>query len=293
LLAALIFKEIRGIEYRTQLAQTLAEEKQWLPILGLKKPPAHDAFHDFIKRVGSERLHRIFLWLVEKIRTRYPRLARLLAIDSTVIKAYCSKHRRKKSDPDARWGRSFKDRKHPERVYGYKITVAVATNKELPVEYEITPAPESDQIIYPRILKKAKDAGNLFHYVTADAGFDRKMNIIYTMKLGGSPVIALNPRSAKDRTGRRATTRRADYILTVKRHSTKWKKIYAKRPAAERVFSRLEKTFGLERLRVRTMERVRCHFAICMISMLSLAVAATRSGLPELCRSLEPWRYKR
>jgi hypothetical protein len=65
-----------------------------------------------------------------------------------------------------------------------------------------------------------------------------------------------------------------------------WEKAYRRRTAAERVNSRLDCTFGLERHTIRGEQkmRVRCGLALCV--MLAMAVGRSKANQAEKMRSL-------
>jgi transposase len=118
------------------------------------------------------------------------------------------------------------------------------------------------------------------------ASYDSKRNILLSIKHHAIPIIALNPRRSKDK-----RKRRADYILPVKRNSSEWNRYYDMRPAVERVFSRLKEELELEELKLRRLERVEIHFALCVIAMMAIASTATITGFSQLALCIEPWRY--
>jgi len=63
------------------------------------------------------------------------------------------------------------------------------------------------------------------------------------------------------------------------------KRLYRRRPAMERVTSRLKGHFGLRQLRTRGLRNVFIHVLLCIIAMLINALSAIKHGLPEKIRS--------
>jgi transposase len=63
----------------------------------------------------------------------------------------------------------------------------------------------------------------------------------------------------------------------VPRHTKRWRELYRGRAAVEREFGRLKHQFGLTPLRVRSLERVRIHVDLVMLSRLSQALARARA----------------
>ena len=72
----------------------------------------------------------------------------------------------------------------------------------------------------------------------------------------------------------------------VARSSYKWKTLYKKRTAVERVNSRLDVSFGFENHTIRGQKKMSMRVSLAFIIMLSLAVGWTKEGRPDLIRSL-------
>jgi transposase len=91
MLKALLLKEIRQISSRRKLAGYLKSEEgiKWISILGFKKPPCHDAFSEFIKRLGVQTFDQIFRILIQKIKSMIHDFGNIIAIDSTSLKGLC------------------------------------------------------------------------------------------------------------------------------------------------------------------------------------------------------------
>lgn len=286
MLRALIFQKIRQIPSWRKLASILKYETTWLPVLGLLRAPCHDSFSEFTRRVGPERFHRVFRILQSQLAANYPDLGRRIAVDSTIVNAYSNVRKKPTSDPDARVGVPGQKLNKPLRVFGYKLQISCDADFELPLEYLVVSANESDSRLFPRILRRTKTSGNPTEVVIADAGYDSKNNIIQAIKHHAIPIIKLNPRRSRDR-----RKRRADYILPVKRNSAEWNRYYDMRVSVERVFSRLKEELGLNHLKLRRLERVEVHFALCLMAMIAIASTATATGFGQLALCIEPWRY--
>ena len=72
----------------------------------------------------------------------------------------------------------------------------------------------------------------------------------------------------------------------VARSTYKWKTLYKKRTAVERVNSRLDVSFGFENHTIRGNQKMSMRITLAFIIMLSLAVGWTKEGRPDLIRSL-------
>jgi hypothetical protein len=285
---ALLFQKMKQISSFRKLAKTLKHESIWLSALGFERAPCHDSFSEFTKRIGPERLRRIFLILQSQLRINCPGLGDRVAIDSTIVRGYTNPNRRKGtlSDPDAKWGVTGQKVNRPMHVFGYKLHVSCDADFGIPLDYQVTPANRSDSRLYYPTLIRTKTSGNRVSVAIADAGYDSKRNILLTLKHHAIPIIKLNPRRSKEK-----RKRRADYLLPVRRDSEEWNRYYNMRSSIERMFSRLKLELGLEHLRLRCLERVEVHFAICLIAMTAIASTAVATGQGQLALCIEPWRY--
>ena len=171
-------------------------------------------------------------------------------------------------------------------VLGYKLQISSDADSGIPLDYLVVPANRNDSRLYPEILLRTKSSGNRIDVVIADAGYDSKRNILLSIKHHAVPIIKLNPRRSKEK-----RKRRADYLLPVRRDSDEWNRHYEMRSSVERVFSRLKEELGLNHLKLRSLERVEVHFAICLITMTAIAAGATATGFSNLVLCIEPWRY--
>ena len=83
-------------------------------------------------------------------------------------------------------------------------------------------------------------------------------------------------------------------FVPVVRDSPKWKRLYARRSAVERVNSRLDVSFGFERHYIRGLKKMRLQVSLAMIVMLSMALGSIEGGREENIRSLvDPFRRKK
>jgi transposase len=204
------------------------------------------------------------------------------------VKAYSNPRKPKGSisDPDAQWGVKELEFNTRKRVFGYKLQTSCDADFSLPLDYQVVPAKTSDMRLFHSTLVRTKMAGNSVDVAIADKGYDSKQNNLLCIKHHSIPIIAYNRPRSKDRQGRRA-----DYILPVKRNSAEWNRYYRMRVSIERMFARLKQELGLEHLKLRRLERVEVHFAICLIAMIAIASTASATGFSQLALCVEPWRY--
>ncbi len=75
-------------------------------------------------------------------------------------------------------------------------------------------------------------------------------------------------------------------FLPLPRSSYKFKRLYKKRTAVERVNSRLDVSFGFERHFIRGQQKMQLQVGIALVVMLAMALGRIRQGQPERMRSL-------
>lgn len=268
----LILKELMQIPSRRKLADFLRKNEYWAKKCGFESPPHHDCFSEFIKRLGKELFIKAFNELVRQLKEMGAMIGNIIAVDSTIFKAYSKFYKDKKpSDPDAGFGVSHMK----EWVFGYKLHLACDAEVELPISFKVTPANVYDSTQYPEIIRDLVGKGFRPRYILADAGYDTKENRTITEIYGTIPIIALNPR--------RRGKERSDEVYSLPH--------YEKRSAIERVFSRLKEELGLKMLKVRGLWKVAVHATISLMAMLSVALTAAKIGRRDLMNSINYFRF--
>lgn len=282
---AMLLKEMRQISSRRKLVNFFKKDKFWLRKCGFEKPPAHVAFCRFTERVGADAFELVFNELVKEIESMRE-IGRIVAIDSTSLKAY-SKYRKNKenSDPDAAWGVTVKDGRQ-EWFFGYKVHIVADAELELPLGFEVTPANVYDSTRYQILLMDLMKRGIKLNIVLADKGYDAKSNYSFTLEHGAIPIIAMNPRNLKEE-----KERNFEVDFPIRRNSGEWKELYKKRGAVERINSRLKEELDLKTLKVRRLDRVRIHVACSLITMLAVGLVALKSGNGHLSASVNSFRF--
>ena len=82
------------------------------------------------------------------------------------------------------------------------------------------------------------------------------------------------------------------HFVPVPRDSYKWRRLYKRRTAVERVNSRLDVSFGFERHFIRGLKKMRVRVGLALIVMLAMALGSIRRGHRHRMRSLV-WSPKR
>ena len=123
--------------------------------------------------------------------------------------------------------------------------------------------------------------------VLADAGYDSKENVVQTLeRFGADPIIAPNRRKAKTE-----KEREWEKPLRIRRNTPEWRHLYNKRSSVERVFSRLKEDLDLKSVKVRGLPNVKTHATFSLMTMLLVAIEASKSQKGELSASIGAFRY--
>lgn len=221
---------IAGVLYQrksvAEVARLLERDKDVRMVCGFSKDglPGEDALARFLKKLVRHEglLEECFTGLVERLRELLPGFGVQLAVDSTDIEAYSNGHRKKPSDPDARWsakgaghhvgpkvdseaGGKAEPKKGKKRDlywwFGYKLHLVVDALYELPVSFIVTPANEAD-ISQTKVLlekavpgkREARPKGGP-EAVIMDKGYDSKENCrLVFAEYGAAPIIPIRER---------------------------------------------------------------------------------------------------
>ena len=177
-----LFKDIRQIRSFRKLEEILGENNGlWASILGFEKPPSHQSFSAFRKRMGSSLYKEIFHETCRRLLLLRPDLADIVVIDSTSVNAYAKPGRgkRKSSDPDAKWGIRINTKTgKKEPFFGFKLHAAHAAKYGPAIEFTVTGGNRSDSPQYPKLIRMLSDAKIPFNYALADAGYDARNNYL-------------------------------------------------------------------------------------------------------------------
>ncbi|HTC60482.1 MAG TPA: transposase [Solirubrobacteraceae bacterium] len=211
------------------------------------------------------------------------------------------------SDPDASWGhRSAVSTRKGGGFYGYRLHAAVCADTELPLAWKVSTAKSHEVNHVEDLLNTSKKRGFEISTCILDKGYDtvsmhslcidRDIDPIIPLK--NTPAVAKgggNPPACEhgewsfagaDRkrgatkwrcpTGECAT--KSTWISTDRLHSLiprtteRWKALYKKRSAVERVFGRLKHQWSLLPLRIRGIEKVQLHADLTILTKLSCAL---------------------
>jgi transposase len=287
---ALVVKRLRQIPSDRELYRRLWDDLALRDICDIedRERPYHPSqLTRFRRRVGPERLEEIVKDMVGKLVEGGVIDGETVAMDATFIEAYSKRDphddRRGFSDPDARVGRD-------DRGYdlGYRAHIAADADSDLPVAFIVASANENEKRHAPDLLDKTVEAtkGRVRRLV-ADPQYSSRR---FREKAAGCGVEAVIPYPRNQRRG--------EDVLRVDRrfraHGPEHEvKVYGRaRSSIERVNSRLEDLVCLNRHRLRGLRNIAVHTALCVITMLLVAVAALRLGVPERARCIASFGWR-
>ncbi len=232
----------------------------------------------FRRRVGPERLMRIVDQAVELLVRKGRIKGEALALDSTFIKAHSRRsldNRTGYSDPESRVGRAVKT-----RDLGYRLHLAVDARSELPVAMTVASANENEKKHSIRLFEKASVHVKPRRLV-ADPQYSSQSLRDVALKQGTVPVIPYPRNQQRGVKGVLRIDRR------FKSHGPQQlRRVYRKRVAVERVFSRLKNLAGLTQHNLRGLAKITFHAQLCLLIMLFTAQAAVNTGKPCKTRSI-------
>jgi hypothetical protein len=215
------------------------------------------------------------------------------------------------SDPDASWGhRSAVSTRAAGSFYGFKLHAAVCCKTGLPLAWTVATAKSNESMFAMGLLDEVKERGFHSRTLAADKGYDLASVYRDCAERDVLPVIPLRQtpdvKRGEDQSPccehgewkfagadrkREATKWRcptgecepasvwvkADRLHPlIPRETERWRKLYCGRASVEREFGRLKNEWALTPLRVRRIERVRCHADLTILTKLAFELAKIR-----------------
>ncbi|HSZ05729.1 MAG TPA: transposase [Solirubrobacteraceae bacterium] len=284
--------------------------------------PSIDAVYRFTKKLclyEGQRQECIDS-VLQELNRKSPDLGKNIAIDASDIPAYAKDG----SDPDASWGHRSAVSNRPSGTFlGYKLHMAVDTATELPLAWKIETARTHESKLVASLLDELHERGINPRTCAMDRGYDSAGVHFDCVMRGIDPVIPLRRTpdvkrgedgppdcehgvwrfAGADRKRRAAKWRcptgeceptsiwlKANRLKPlIPRDTERWKKLYCKRGAVEREFGRLKNEWGLTPLRVRSIERVRLHADLTILTKLAYElVKARQSQESKRCLDIMP-----
>ena len=247
--------------------------------------PIEATYSRFVAKLArhDELVQQVMRNGVAQLREQLPEFGKVVAVDSTDIRAYSTTMH--PSDPDATWSR-----KNKQGVtywwFGYKAHLVNCALTELPVHIEITPANVSD---YKSLAPPLRNAGVQPTHVLADAGYDSLANhqFVYD-ELGALPIIQINKRGKGQSKMGQSRHRGKEQLRWhsirdypgMTRDSAQWRSLIAKRVSSERIFSRMKKFRRLGSVHHRGLGKVSLHVYLSTLTVVASTLSAIYSDTP-------------
>jgi hypothetical protein len=201
-----------------------------------------------------------------------PEMGREVAIDASDLPAYANgqrylynhgPERQRYSDPDASWGhRSAVSTRKGGGFYGYKIQMAACAVTGLPLAWQVETARHHESLFVAPLLDKARARGFQPETCAMDKGYDNNRIYDECRERGVAPIIPL-------RKGRHPQA------TPIPQGTPKWKALYRRRSAVERLFGSLKHNYGLV-LRTRGLAKAQLHADLVMVARLAQALSHAR-----------------
>ena len=279
LLKAQLAKHLLNIISDRRLALRLKNDHKVARACGLRRrTPSHGLFTQFRHRLGEETYLNIFNELTRKLLESGTIIGKVIAVDSTHIKAFSGRamdNRVGRSDPDARVGRGRRG-----FILGYRVHTACCADSELPIAFTVAPCNENDKVYFEPLLEKVHRLGVKFRSVLADAQYS-SVNVRDAAEwLGAEPIIPVR----RDSRVKAALRVGCDFVA---RGAKRVLGLFRKRWSIERLFGRAKEWLLLDGLRGRGLAQVSIHVSLSLISMLAVALSAVREGTPGLVRCIK------
>lgn len=304
-LKALFLKAFLQLTYR-KLEAFLCRYPSYATACGFRRGqiPHYSRFAKFFTKLDPSVLEDLSIDVTRRLIKRLRIPCKILGVDSTGIRADANSFT-KRGDPDAKVGRSSTK----GFFYGYKLHLVVDGPTDLPVAWEVTPGNVYDGHRLLPLLRKAVHISRKRPTATiADKGYDAGYNYVGIVEEWNAiPIIAIRGRR-RARAGRQTTLAEFGLVRGGKRRrrrlrrrwsqeqllrhhppiprgSPEWKHLTKFRASVERAISRLKAIFGLERVRVRGLARVKKYVNLCLIGLLESALYLSKRKRPGLVRS--------
>ena len=279
MLKAQLLKHLLRIPSDRRLALRLKHDRRAARACGFRKrTPSHGLFTQFRHRLGKETYLQIFHHLLQKLLESGVILGKVVAIDSTHIKAYSQRSHNNqtgRSDPDARVGRGKRG-----FILGYRVHTACCANSELPIAFKVAPCNENDKTYFKPLLERVHGLGIRFKAVLADAQYSSRKVTEAAEAYGAEPIIPVR----RDSRVKEVLRVGKDFVV---RGARRLVELFRRRMSVERLFSRAKEWLMLGSLRVRGLEQVAIHASLNLTAMLAVALTAARHRRPGLMRSIK------
>jgi len=263
----LLTKHHMGIASTDALIRTLTNNPWVAQVCGIPWPngiPHKSTFSRFFAKLShprySAKVKEVSRDLVRRRYQETPGFGRLVAVDSTTIKAWSNGGKPVKSDPEAGWSIKKGSQGVKEMVYGWKLHLLVDCGPgEMPIAANISAGNVHDSQRISNVLSEARKTYPRFlpRFVIADAGYSSK-EIFHLIRsqFKSQPAIKLNPQHK--------TLLRGE---GPKQATAEFQALGRQRQSVERAFSLLKRNWALNNITTQGIRKVTTHCYLALIVM--------------------------
>lgn len=215
ILNALIFKNLRSINFQLDLAEEFKNYPQLAQVCGFSSFPSHQRFSSYMETTPNEILQSIKKDILMQLINLGQITGFYISGDScpiianvkqnnlkTTVKDRFNKNKIPKGDLDCRLGTYtvFFPEKKVQFFWGYRNHILNDCISELPIVEVTKPANVHESKLFIPLLEQIKKEFNFpIKAITGDSAFDSYHIINFIAKeLKAEPVIARNPRRSKN-----------------------------------------------------------------------------------------------
>ena len=253
-----------------------------------KLAPTASAYTNFLNNLKEceNELREMFNELVKYMYENLKDFGEMVAADGKAIQSFATKISEKDSgnrgERDANWCKKeyTTTKEDGEKIiktkkwFGFRLHLISDATYELPIDFEVTKASNSEiketEQMLKNIKEKCPDKLEKCKYFFADKGYDKSRN---SQRYGFHPKY-------KDKRIFRIPLKTDPRIFTkLARSSDKWKKLYKKRTSIERINGRIDRDFKFEKHTIRGLKKMKMFLTMTFIIQLTLAKAKIESGI--------------
>lgn len=264
-----------GLHSVSDLFRLLEDNPHICNACGIEWPtgiPSQPTFSRFFTRLAQYQfkaeVNAIFQCLTRRFYEKYPDFGKSVAIDATDLKAWSNGAHKVPTDKDAGWIVKADTAGRGKFTWGYKLSLLVDTNHELPIALKVTSGNVHDLKVAPSLLGQARVTNSKFHpeYIMADSGYSSKdFRYLIKRQYRAEPIIKASAHHKK--------------TLKAYPETPEWQLIYNRRTSVERVFGRLKCHRKLNHIRVRGINKVTVHCLMAVIVFQAQVLATGNGGL--------------
>ncbi len=253
-----------------------------------KLAPTASAYTNFLNnlRECQTELREMFDSLVEYMYENLADFGEILAADGKAVQSYAAKLSNKNSgncgEKDADWCRKTYTATTPDgekitktkKWFGFRLHLISDATYELPVDFEVTKASNSELKETEKLLEGIKENRpkklERCRYFLADRGYDKSRDC---------QRYGFHPRYHDKRVFRIPLKTDPRIFTKVARNSKKWKRLYKKRTSIERINGRIDRDFQFEKHTIRGLGKMKLFLTVTLIIQLASAKAKIEGGV--------------